>query len=82
MVARKSKVRERWRLILEEADRIPEKYLLTLDPALTDDTLTKMIGSWLRVFLPEQVIRTHYVGRKIEGNLATVARLVETLQRT
>lgn len=81
MVACKSKIRERWRQILEEADRIPEKYLLTLDPALTDDTVTKMLGSRLQVFLPAQVIRTHYAGRKVEPDLATVARLVEKLQQ-
>lgn len=81
MVACKSKVRERWRQILEEADRIPEKYLLTLDPALTDDTITKMVGSRLSVFLPQQVIRTQYAGRKIESDLATVTQLVEKLRQ-
>jgi hypothetical protein len=80
MVACKSKVRERWRQILEEADRIPEKYLLTLDPALTDDTVTKMLGTQLAVFLPRQVIDTHYTGRKIVPDLATVSKLVEKLQ--
>jgi hypothetical protein len=82
MVACKSIVRERWRQILEEADRIPDKYLLTVDPDLTDDTVAKMLGTRLSVFLPERLLRAHYEGRTIEPDLGNVARLVDLLGQT
>jgi hypothetical protein len=79
MVACKSIVRERWRQILEEADRIPEKFLLTLDSGLTDDTILKMRQSSLRVFLPDKLLRSHYADRAIANELANVAQLVENI---
>ena len=80
MVACKSTLKERWRQILREAERIPEKYVLTLDASLTDDGVVQMMASGLRLFLPEPVIRANFVGRKIEADLGNVANLVGCLE--
>jgi len=79
MVACKSTVKERWRQVLKEADRIDEKYFLTLDPALTDDTITAMSANRLRPFLPRQVLDGRYATRATRGQLRSVAELVDAL---
>ena len=39
MLAAKSTTKERWRQILEEADRLDQKHFCTLDRAITDQTI-------------------------------------------
>lgn len=77
MVACKSKVRDRWRQVLSEADRIPEKYLLTLDDELDADSLDKMRHHKLLVFVPERVRAAAYSG--FPAKLSNVADLVARL---
>ena len=79
MVACKSTLKERWRQVLREASRISEKYVLTLDTSLTDDTVAQMVASGLRVFLPERLIRPKFAGRSAEKQLDNIASLVDRL---
>lgn len=79
MVACKTTLKERWAQVLKEADRIPDKFVLTLDPSLTDDVVDRMSESRLSVFLPEPVLRTSYVGRKAGKALGTVSDLINQL---
>lgn len=80
MVACKSVVKERWRQILNEAERIPDKYLLTVDEGLTDATIAAMKASSLRTFIPAPLINVHYAGRSAVGDLGTVVELVNDLK--
>lgn len=79
MIACKSTVRDRWRQILKEAQRIQEKYLLTLDANLTPATLNAMKGAKLRVFIPRPVIEAHYVFRP-KGSIHSVQELLDSLR--
>jgi hypothetical protein len=80
MVACKSTVKERWRQVLKEAERIPEKYFLTLDPALTDDTIRAMIAQTLLPFLPKAILDEKYAKRTTRDQLRTVTELVDELR--
>lgn len=77
MVACKSRIRDRWRQVLTEAERIPEKYLLTLDDELDADTLDKMRDRRLEVFVPRSVHSTAYA--RIPKKLSVVRDLVSRL---
>ena len=60
MIACKSTAKERWRQVLNEAARIPDKYLLTVDLGLTLPTIRAMTTARLQPFLPEPLIETTY----------------------
>ncbi|HJP89176.1 MAG TPA: type II restriction endonuclease [Candidatus Limnocylindrales bacterium] len=79
MVACKSTAKERWRQALEEADRIEEKYFLTLDTKLTDDVIRAMNAKLLRPFLPLPVLDATYAKRVTRGDLRSVAELLDEL---
>ena len=81
MVACKSTAKERWRQVLHEAVRIPEKYLLTVDPDLTPSTIEAMIRAGVLPFLPMPVIETNYIGQPSARSLANVADLLARLRQ-
>jgi hypothetical protein len=60
MVACKSTAKERWRQILNEAQRIAPKFLLTLDAALTAPTIEQMVAADLMPFIPLPIISAAY----------------------
>jgi hypothetical protein len=80
LVACKSTERERWRQVLREAARVPEKYLLTLDEDLTDPTLREMRASGLRPFLPRRVLESVYAKRTTRELLGSVTELLSELR--
>lgn len=76
MVACKTTVRERWGQVLKEAERIPEKYLLTVDREMTPDVIEKMHASCLLVFVPRQVrVKAYSANPKVETVTSLVGRL-------
>lgn len=79
MVACKSLVRERWAQILKEAQRIPKKYLLTLDLRLTDSTLADMRRNAIRVFVPSGIGEAAYRHHEHRGAVESVAALIGDL---
>jgi hypothetical protein len=79
MVACKSTIKERWGQILKEAEKIPDKYVLTLDAKLTDDLVSRMVLSRLVVFLPRRIRDAAYTGRTALNQLGTVTDLLEQL---
>jgi hypothetical protein len=52
MLAAKSSCKERWRQILPEANRIPQKHLCTLDTKITDDQIQQMLEKQVQLVLP------------------------------
>lgn len=79
MVACKSTLKERWGQVLKEADRIHQKYVLTLDSTLTDDLIRNMSEKQLHLFLPGPIITESYSGRPVAMLLAKVADLLDYL---
>jgi len=55
MLAAKSTVKERWRQILEEADKIPVKNLCTIDPGISEKQLAQMIEKKVELVVPLQI---------------------------
>ncbi len=80
IVACKSTSKERWRQILNEAHRVPIKYLLTLDPALSEPTIAQMVAAGLLPHLPATILESFYAMSDQRSNLGTVAGLLEKLE--
>jgi hypothetical protein len=80
MVACKSTAKERWRQVLHEAARIPEKYLLTLDPDLTEATTVAMAAAGVMTFLPRTILVESYRWPLRRGSLGSVRDLVDRLR--
>lgn len=79
MVACKTTARERWRQVLHEAERIKEKYLLTVDPSLTPSTVKAMLQAAVLPFLPRAVITSRYEPT-VAISLRSVGDLLERLR--
>jgi hypothetical protein len=80
MVACKSRTRERWDQVLNEAKRIEDKFLLTVDEDLTDDVIQKMANNRIHLFLPEAVLRAHYRTSLKRHLLGNVSGLIDRLR--
>lgn len=52
MLGAKSSVKDRWRQVLSEAVRIPEKHLLTLAPGISENQTDEMKAKSLRIVAP------------------------------
>jgi hypothetical protein len=80
MVACKSRTRERWDQVLNEAARIDEKFLLTVDEDLTDDVIQHMADSGIKIFLPQSIIDDHYAKSPKKAMLGNMSELLERLR--
>ena len=61
MLGAKSSCKERWRQVLAEADKIPQKHLLTLEPGISDSQTDQMSASMLQLVVPRSVQETYSV---------------------
>lgn len=52
MLAVKSSCKERWAQVLQEAERIPVKHLLTLEPGISENQTSRMSAGNLQLVLP------------------------------
>ena len=59
MLASKSTCKDRWRQVLAEAKRIPEKHLLTLEPAISSHQIEEMKAHQLRLVVPAPLHSTY-----------------------
>jgi hypothetical protein len=64
MLGVKTTCKDRWRQVLAEADRIPEKHLLTLEPAISRAQTTEMVAQNLRLVLPETLHGTYHTDQR------------------
>ncbi|HEA30705.1 MAG TPA: hypothetical protein ENH91_12080 [Leeuwenhoekiella sp.] len=55
MLAAKTTCKDRWRQILTEADRIPEKHLLTLEPGISENQTNEMIVQNVKLIVPSSL---------------------------
>jgi EcoRII C terminal len=58
MLGVKSTCKDRWRQVLSEADRIPRKHLLTLEPAISKAQTDEMLAKQLQLVLPRSIHST------------------------
>ncbi len=66
MLAVKTSCKDRWRQILNEAQRISPKHLLTLQPGISEHQLTEMTDAEVRLIVPSPLQR-FYVNGNTEG---------------
>ncbi len=59
MLAAKSSCKDRWRQILPEADKIPDKHLCTLDQALSGDQMQQMKDQSVTLVIPRRLLLTY-----------------------
>lgn len=64
MLAAKTTCKDRWRQVLAEADRIQEKHLLTLEPAISRAQTDEMIKQGLSLVLPKPIHETYQKDQK------------------
>lgn len=58
MLGSKSKLKDRWRQVLAEADRIDNKHLLTLEPAISEPQTDEMRAKKLQLVMPKSLHAT------------------------
>lgn len=59
MLGAKTSCKDRWRQVLTEANRIPYKHLITLEPGISRDQLSEMEDSKLQLVIPQPVINSY-----------------------
>ncbi|MFN3069809.1 type II restriction endonuclease [Serratia sp. J2] len=64
MLASKSTCKDRWRQILNEASRIPDKHLLTLEPSISENQTTEMKDERVQLVLPRGLHATYTVAQQ------------------
>lgn len=55
----KTTIKERWRQVLDEADRVELKHLVTLEPAVSSDYTTAMEKDRLQLVVPRPIFPTY-----------------------
>ncbi|MXY64990.1 MAG: restriction endonuclease [Gammaproteobacteria bacterium] len=59
MLGAKSSCKERWRQVLAEADKIPRKHLLTLEPGISEPQTDQMEASNLQLVVPRDILGSY-----------------------
>jgi hypothetical protein len=77
MISCKSVLRDRWRQVLHEAARIPEKYQLTVDSGITSTLIGNMDAAGIKVFVPLAI--RNGCPEVVKVRLFSVADLVEAV---
>lgn len=58
MLGAKTTAKDRWRQVLEEADRIDRKHLITLEGAISENQTNEMISRKLQLVVPKEIHAT------------------------
>ncbi len=59
MLGVKTTAKDRWRQVLSEADRIAEKHLITLEPAISVNQTNEMLAQSLKLIIPKPLHNTY-----------------------
>ena len=59
MLGSKTTAKDRWRQVLEEADRIEKKHLITLEGAISENQTNEMISRKLQLVVPKGIHSTY-----------------------
>ena len=74
MLGVKSTSKDRWRQVLDEADRIPNKHLCTLEPGISEKQTEAMRYRGLTLVLPSELLSTYTQTQRDE--ILTVASFI------
>lgn len=82
MLGVKSTCKDRWRQVLAEADRIPDKHLLTLESAISIGQTNEMQAKRLQLVVPTQLHASYSATQQSWlMDVATFSQLVQSRQR-
>ena len=59
MLGAKSTLKEHWRQVLSEAERIETKHLLTLEPGISEKQTAEMQAKYLQLVVPRNLHATY-----------------------
>lgn len=59
MLAAKTTLKDRWRQILNEADRVPTKHLLTLQEGISENQFAEMQAASVQLVVPEPLMKSY-----------------------
>jgi hypothetical protein len=74
MLAVKSTLRDRWRQVLKEADKIPEKHLFTLDEGVSENQYRQIRSEGIRLVVPAG--RIPRFPRSVRGDVLSLGSFV------
>ena len=74
MLAVKTTCRDRWRQILNEADRIPAKHLLTLQEGISESQFNEMSGAGVQLVIPAAL--TDKFPKSVQPHLQTLESFI------
>lgn len=77
MLGAKSTLKDRWRQVLSEAERIDTKHLITLEPGISENQTTEMQTKRLQLVVPEPVHASYRKGQR--DWLMSVAMFLEVV---
>ena len=78
MLGAKTTIKERWRQVLDEADRIEDKHLITLEPAVSEDYTRAMAKDRLNLVVPRPLFDTYTIAQ--QGWLTDVEGFCELVE--
>ena len=78
MLGVKSTSKDRWRQVLTEADRIPEKHLCTLEPSISSKQTDEMRRQRLTLVVPAGLHATYMATQR--ANILSVAEFVKNVR--
>ena len=82
MLGAKSTCKDRWRQVLAEAAKIPQKHLLTLEPGISEPQTAQMANSDLQLVVPQSIQESYTaVQRDWLWNLGDFIQEVEARAR-
>lgn len=79
MLGSKTTLKDRWRQVLNEADRIPQKHLLTLQPGISEDQTAEMKAESLQLVIPTE-LQTEGFSDAQQSWLMSVADFIDTVR--
>lgn len=74
MLAAKTTCRDRWRQVLNEADRIPVKHLLTLQEGISETQFREMVQSNVQLIVPEPLVSSF--PKSVQPHLQTLESFI------
>lgn len=75
MLAVKTTCRDRWRQILNEADRIPQKHLLTLQEGISESQFGEMVRSGVQLVVPAGLVSKF--PKTVQPHLQSLSAFIE-----
>lgn len=74
ILAVKTTLKDRWRQITTEADRIPTKHLLTLQRGISDNQFKEMIDKDVKLVVPEDILESFH--KSIRPHIQTLESFI------